>query len=89
MSVHFLRHNLNVKASYSNQLCDINTTMQINMHISHTVFTGLHHQNNAMHETNDVTQNVYFMLSGRSKLLETNGTMTTAILSLLLKIHCH
>jgi len=29
------------------------------------------------------------MLSGRSKLLETNGTLTTAILSLLLENHCH
>jgi len=29
--------------------------MQINRHISRTVFTGLHHQNNAMYETNDVT----------------------------------
>jgi len=29
------------------------------------------------------------MLSGRSNLLETNGTMTTAILSLFLENHCH
>jgi len=52
--------------------------MQINRHISRAVFTGLHHQNNAMYETN-----IYFMLSGRSNLLETNGILTTAILSLL------
>jgi hypothetical protein len=49
------------------------------------VFTGLHHQNYAVYATNDITQNVYFMLSGRSNLLETSGALTTAILSLLLE----
>jgi hypothetical protein len=43
------------------------------------VFTGLHHQNYARYATNDVTQNAYFVISGRSVvslLLESQLSLT-------------